>query len=139
MSKRINKREIRLEKYGVSDERRMELLGFCRQYPEWKKKIIEGLTISGIKYSDTPRSNTNAIHHPTEEAAIKLERYTANCELIERIAKKVDPDYWEYIIKGVCGKCGVEWMIGMDNMPLSRSAYYERRKLFLVLLDKEKN
>lgn len=134
-----NKRGIRLEKYGISKERRNELLGFCRQYPEWKKKIADCLTVSGVKYSNVPRSKTNAIQHPTEDAAIKISRYQKNCDLIERIAKEVDPECWQFIIKGVCGQTGVEWLRGVDNMPLCKSAYYERRALFLVLLDKERN
>ena len=135
----MNKRELRLDKYGISKKRFKELCGFCEQYPEWKMRISNGLSVSGVSYSPTPRSITNAIHQPTEEMAIKLERYMANCDLIESIAKKTDEVNWRHLINGICGGRSVTWLIAVDNMPLSKTAFYERRKYFFYLLDKEKN
>ncbi len=134
----MNKRNLRLDKYGISKKRYKELCGFCEQYPEWKFKIGNNLTLSGVSYSNTPRSNTNNTSHPTEDAAIKIERYTAYCNLIENVAQQVDPVNWKHLIAGICGGKSVTWLIGVDDMHLSKSAFYERRKYFFYLLDKEK-
>lgn len=133
-----NKRDLRLEKYGISKKRYKELCGFCEQYPEWKLKISNCLSVSGISYSNTPRSKTNAINHPTEDAAIKMERYMSNCKLIEEVAQKVAPNDWKHLIAGICGGKSVTWLIAVDGMNMSKSVFYDLRKKFFFLLDKEK-
>ena len=35
----MNKRQLNLEKYGISGKRYKELCGFCEQYPEWKNQL----------------------------------------------------------------------------------------------------
>lgn len=135
---KMNKRDLRLEKYGISKKRYKELCGFCEQYPEWKSRLREFALIKGVSYSLSPRSNTNAIHSPVEDAVIKMDKYLNNCNLIEEVAVKADPEFWEYIIKAVCYGVSVTYLTEVEEMNLSKSAFYERKRYFFYLLDKTK-
>ena len=35
----MNKRNLVLDKYGISGKRYKELCGFCEQYPEWLSEL----------------------------------------------------------------------------------------------------
>ena len=135
----MNKRNLRLEKYGISGKRYKELCGFCEQYPEWKKKIADYPYIQGLRHHDKSEIKPEGISDPTFNAAIKIERYESNCKLIEETAKKAAPKEWEYLIKSVCYEVPLTYLLSFEHMPLSQSAFYERRRYFFYLLDKEKN
>lgn len=127
-----------MKKYAISPKRYKELCGFCEQYPEWKDEIKNYSFNKGISYSPEMKSITNVITNPTEEAAIKLNECLLNCDLIERVAKEADSEFWSYIIKSACYEASTKYLIHYENMPLSKSAFYNRRRYFFYLLDKEK-
>lgn len=133
----MNKRKIKLREYGISKKRYMELVGFCGQYPEWKEAIRNHVYISGVGY-DSVRSNTNSISDTTGKAAIKLSRIQGNVDMIEKIARTVEPDYWKAIIDVVCYDASPMGIISKGELPMSKSAFYERRVYFFYLLDIEK-
>ena len=85
----MNKRQLNLEKYGISGKRYKELCGFCEQYPEWKNQL---------KFSNDS----------------------------------------QYIIKSVCYEVPVTYLIACEGMPIGKSAFYEMRRYFFYLLDKNK-
>lgn len=135
----MNKRELRLEKYGISNKRYKELCGFCEQYPEWKESLKNHAFLSAVSYSDMPKNPNIGVSDKTSEDAIKLVIQLSNCELIERVAKEADPEFWEYLIKAVCYEVPITYLQTMEDMPLEKSAFYERRRYFFYLLDKAKN
>ena len=135
----MSKRKLKLSKYGISGKRYKELCGFCEQYPEWKKKLADYTYISGIRYHDKPEIKGDGISDPTFNSAVRIERYEGNCKLIEETAKNTDKELWEYIIKSVCYEVPLTYLISVEKMPLSQSAFYERRRYFFYLLDKAKN
>ena len=134
----MSKWGLRLDKYGISGKRYKELCGFCEQYPEWKKKLHDYPYVSGIRYHDKPEIKSDGISDPTFNAALKIERYESNCKLIEETAKKAAPDVWEYLIKSVCYEVPLKYLIGVEDMPMAQSTFYERRRCFFYLLDKAK-
>ena len=127
-----------LRKFNISPKRYKELCGFCEQYPEWKEEIKNYSFNKGISFSAEPKSKTNNKSNPTEEAALRLSDNISNCELIERVAKEADPEFWVAIIKSACYEVSVTYLISYDNLSLSKSAFYNRRRYFFYLLDKEK-
>lgn len=127
-----------MKKYNISPKRYKELCGFCEQYPEWKEEIKNYSFTKGISYTQELKSITNNISSPTEDAAIKLSECLANCELIERVAKEADSEFWMAIIKSACYEVSATYLINFDDMNLSKSAFYNRRRYFFYLLDKEK-
>lgn len=134
----MNKRDLKLDKYGISKKRYKELCGFCEQYPEWKAEIKNYSFIKGISYSQVPKSITNGFHSTTEDAAIKIEKCLENCNLIEEIARKTDSEYWEYIIDSVCYELPINYIITVRGMNLSQFPFYKRRRYFFYLLDQAK-
>ena len=70
---------------------------------------------------------------------MKFEKYISNVDLIERVAKEADKEFWQFIIDSACYEVPVQYLIGVKNMALSKSAFYDRRRFFFYLLDREKN
>lgn len=134
----MNKRHLKLEKYGITGKRYKELSGFCEQYPDWKRELANYSYVSAVQYKQTPGSPNKGESDPTSRAAIRLAMYEHNCQLIERVAKMASEEFWEYIIKSVCYEVPTLYLIQMDGMCIERSAFYERRRYFFYLLDEEK-
>ena len=134
----MNKRNLRLEKYDISSKRYKELCGFCEQYPEWQDYLLlNANSLKSPKLSDMP-SSPNVNGDETSNIAIKCCDYESKCNLIERVAKEASPEFWHYIIKSVCYEVSLRYLLAYEHMPLSKSAFYERRRYFFYLLDKEK-
>lgn len=53
----ILRRSKKLEKNGISHDRYMELVYFCKQYKEKKEKLESMALIHGRKYSSMPKTN----------------------------------------------------------------------------------
>ena len=79
----MNKRDLKLDKYGISPKRYKELCGFCEQYPEWKAKTetkVSQLELQTIAQQNTLESiNKSLIEISTKvglllEDKIKLEK-----------------------------------------------------------------
>lgn len=135
----MNKRELRLEKYGISGKRYKELCGFCEQYPEWKKEINDYAYISSSKIEPgMPKNPNRDTADNTGKSAVRIAELKEKCELIERVARKASSDYSEYILKSVCGEVPVNYLISFEEMPCGKSAFYEMRRYFFYLLDQEK-
>lgn len=134
----MNKRNLKLEKYGISGKRYKELCGFCEQYPEWKREIVEQNFLSPITLSDMPRNPNVGVSNPTESLAIRMEYILHNCDMIETVAKEADPEFWELLIKSICYEVPLSYLKAYDNMPMEKTAFYERRRYFFYLLDKKK-
>lgn len=135
----MNKRNLRLDKYGISNKRYKELCGFCEQYPEWKAKLKDYAYLPGMELSDMPKSPNKGQSDLTSKAAMRMMMYRHNCTMIENVAKKADAEFWQYLIKSICYEVPLAYLLGVDEMPLEKSAFYERRRYFFYLLDQEKN
>lgn len=133
----MNKRDLKLDKYGISKKRYKELCGFCEQYPDWKKQIADYSYIKPTMKESEIRGG-GGVSDPTFDAAIKLDRYIANCQLIERVAKAADPEFWEYIIKSACYEVPLTYLVNVDGMNLSQFPFYKKRRYFFYLLDQER-
>ena len=135
----MSKREIKLDQYGISGKRYKELCGFCEQYPDWKKEISNHAYISAVDYNNDPKPANHNNSDTTVKHALKMLKYKRNVNLIEKVAKEVDSERWEYLIKLICYEVPLNYLINVDGLHLSPSAVYERRRYFFYLLDIEKN
>lgn len=134
----MNKRELKLDEYGITSKRYKELCGFCEQYPEWKDELrYKTDTVKSLQLTDEPHAK-GGISDTTSELAILRSRISANTELIERVSKEAGEDLSEYIIKSVCYEKPFWYLRDIMGMPCSQSAFYDRRRYFFYLLDKEK-
>ena len=135
----MNKREIKLDKYGISGKRVKELCGFCEQYPDWKKELSSHAYISAVQYGDEPKPSNHNNSDTTAKHAMKMLKFKKNVNLIEKVAKEADQENWEYLIKAICYEVPLNYLINVDGMHMSMSSFYERRRYFFYLLDGEKN
>lgn len=133
----MNKRQLNLEKYGISGKRYKELCGFCEQYPEWINELkYKYDTVKSVEITDMPIYHSNS--DSTGNLAIRRAELQKKCELIEQTAIQASADLYQYIIKSVCYEVPVAYLISCENMPLSKSAFYELRRYFFYLLDENK-
>lgn len=135
----MSKRNLKLDGYGISRKRYKELCGFCEQYPDWKKEITSHAYISAVQYGDEPKPSNHDNSDTTAKHALKMLKYKRNVELIEKVAKMADEEFWEYLIKSICYEVPINYLITGEGMGLSQSAFYNRRRYFFYLLDIEKN
>lgn len=134
----MNIRKLKLSKYDISGKRVKELCGFCEQYPDWKKELSSHAYISAVQYGDEPKSSNHENSDTTARHALRMLKYKRNVELIEKVAKEVDSEYWEHLIKAICYEVPLNYLINIDGMHMSPSTFYEKRKFFFYLLDEEK-
>ena len=135
----MNKRELKLEKYGITSKRYKELCGFCEQYPDWKAFLETNKdTVRSGASDGMPYSKTNSISDQSAELAIKRVAIQEKVDLIEKTAKEADPDLWEYIIKSVCYEQPFWYIRDIMRAPISHNSFYGKRKYFFFLLDKRK-
>lgn len=124
------------DKIGITKERYLELLHFCRQYPEWLSDARGFLGIQGHAMDGQPHGTMTG--DPVFNIAAKRERILVKIELVERCANGVGNGEWfAALIKNVCGGYPHS-KIEQSIMPTaSRGAFYQARKDFFLLLDAE--
>lgn len=133
----MSRSRVKLDEYGISKKRYKELCGFCEQYPDWKRQIADYSYIKpAFKTSEV--CGGGGTSDPTFDAALKLDRYIENVELIERVAQEVDKDMWMFLIKAICYEVPPTYLINMEGMPMSLRTYFNRRRYFFYLLDKNR-
>lgn len=134
----MNKRNLKLDEYGISPKRYKELCGFCEQLPDWQNFLkYNRNTMKSPQITDMPLP-PHGNSDKTADAAMKCLEYSKKIKLIEDAAKEAAPDLWEYIIKSVCYEVPISYLKAYDEMPIEKSAFYERRRYFFYLLDKYK-
>lgn len=134
----MKKRNLVLNSYGISPKRYKELCGFCEQYPEWKKTLkYENDTLKSKIITDMPIAPSGN-GDQTGTLAIKRVELQQKCELIESTAKEASEDLWQYIIDSVCHEQSLNYLQTIKGMPCSRATFYDIRRYFFYLLDKNK-
>lgn len=133
----MNKRDLKLDKYGISGKRYKELSAFCEQYPEWKDELlIKENPMKSNGYSDMPKAHNNS--SVVEDIVIRCDELNEKCSLIDETAKAAADDLAEYIIKSVCYEKPLWYLRDIMSMPCSDRAFYDKRRYFFFLLNKRK-
>lgn len=121
---------------GISKDRYLQLLHFCRQYPEWKAEANSLLGIRAIKADGLPHGSGTS--DPVAMAAEKRERLLTKIAIVDECAKGIGGGEWyAAIIQNICiGKSYTQ----MDRalMPTSdRNAFFRQRRDFFKMLDEK--
>lgn len=122
-----NRRDLRLWKYEITTERYRELLHWCRQYKEWKSRSSYGL--NAVNNDGMPHGTS--ISNPTEQQALRNEKYKQNIILLESTLKEADAEIWQYILRNVTEGKTYEEM----RVPRGRVQFYNSRRKFFYMLD----
>ena len=72
---------------------------------------------------------------PTAEKAEKAQKWIQDIELIEEVAKEVDPTIYQSLIANVTNE---HMPFEFLSVPCGRRQFYEARRKFFYLLDKKK-
>lgn len=123
---------------GISRERYLELLNFCRQYPQWKIEAGSLLGIRAIKADGQPHGTGKS--DPVVIAAEKRDRLLAKIETVDKCAKSVGNGAWyAVIIQNVC--IGRQYTkLDKALMPTSDSnTFFKVRREFFRMMDEVKD
>ena len=115
--------------YFISKHRRLELVHFCLQYPEWKERL------TNIRYP----KETDEFSDPTSDDAIMRIIFERNIEMIERCAKIAGGEIWEYLFKSVTSGVSYVHLATKLDIPCSRDYFYDRYHKFWFILSQEKH
>ena len=123
---------------GITQARYLELLNFCKQYPEWKTEAHNQLGIQAAKNNGMPHGNNK--RDPVSIAVERREKLLAKMTLVEECAKAVgDGEWYAAIMQNICYGKAFE-QIDITLMPTStRNAYFKQRRQFFELLDQKKD
>jgi hypothetical protein len=134
-------RHLKMDEYGISHDRYMELKYFCQQYYDKVQMIQDLAGCSGQKISDMPRGTT--VGDPTCAAAAKRERYLRDTKDIEQAAIEAAGIIWpdaeipmyEFLIK----HAGTGMKFDDLGCPASWYNFRSARRAFYWALDKRRN
>lgn len=121
--------------YYISKHRYYELVHFCLQYPEFKRKYnelcqeIPGGVIQINKIDGAPKPNRS---HEIRDL------YLSKMELIEECSKLTDPVLGTYILKGVTENRTYTYFKMNERIPCGKDMYYDLRRKFFWILDYKK-
>lgn len=127
-----DKRDLKLDEYGISKHRYRELNNFCLQYPEFIKEKQGCYSLSAVVADDMPRGSGTS--NPTANSAERAYRLGRNIELIEQTAIEASGEMYPYILKAVTENVSWEYM----NAPCGRRQFYQARRRFFFLLSLKK-
>lgn len=125
------------DKIGISRDRYLELLRFCRQYDEWKLRADSMIGIHGQSLDGQPHGN--GMGDPVAAAAERRYTLLGKMALVEECAAGVSGGQWATaLIMNICR--GIPYAkIPAVVLPSSyRAAFFHARKEFFVLLDEKR-
>lgn len=123
---------------GITKDRYLELLHFCRQYPSWKADANSLLLSKPVRIDGIPHGNKTG--KPVEFAAEKREKLLAKMAIVEECAKSISNGEWyAAIMQHICYNVNFE-QIDVSLIPASnRNAFFKQRRLFFDLLNMKKD
>lgn len=151
-----DKRDLKLDEYGISKHRYRELKSFCLQYNEWRDKLkyqtdaLKSQQLTGMPF-------VGGISDSTQCLATLRAELSKNCELVEQsmiqaitTLKKGNTnqylyngdfqDIYDHLMKAVTNEdVTYTYLDQVMNIPIGRDAYYKFRRYFYYLLDNNKH
>lgn len=124
----------RWENVGITKERYLELLHFCRQYPEWKTEAASLTGPKGISIDGMPHGSS--VGDPVAAAAERRAGLIAKVQLVDDCAAAVGEGRWyTALIQNICmGRPYV--LLDSAILPSSdRNSFFNVRKLFFIALN----
>lgn len=124
-----NKRDLKLDNYGITKEAYRELEYFCLQYEKKKRSLSECYSLRSPVCSDMPRSGGTG--NPTAKQALNAIKLQKDLCLIEQTAIEASRELYPYLLKNVTDRSMTYEKMAV---PCGRRQFYEYRRLFFYLL-----
>ena len=141
-----NKRDLKLDDYGISARRYQELKAFCLQYSEWRDELkYNTSTIKSKNITDMPICHTG--ESVVENKAIMEKELFDKCEMVEQtLIKAIATLYkgeWEGLyprmLKAIVNDhIDFAYLDEVMNIPCGRNTYYKIRRYFFFLLSSKR-
>ena len=115
--------------------RRLELVHFCLQYPDWKKELL------AINYASVSRFHevkTDNLSDPTSKNAMRAAYFSEKMKMVEKAAMLADESIANYILEAAT--TGISYLaLASDGIPCSKDYFYDKyRKFFFCLSELRK-
>lgn len=122
---------------GIKKERYLELLHFCRQYPDWKTEAASLLGVHGQKLTGMPHGS--GVGDPVAAMAARREDLLRRIQIVDDCAAAVEGGRWyAALIQNVCLNRPYS-TLSITVLPNSnRNSFFSARKAFFVALDARK-
>lgn len=130
-----NKQLSANSKWCISHERTMELVHFCRQYPEWSREYRDICNDHATRdtlimaYRDKSRQN-----RPVEDIIMRGLKLLEKMDLVDHTAFETSREISKWLRKGVIEGLSYDAMNALDPLPVSRDVYYDIRREFFYRL-----
>lgn len=127
---------LKMDGYGISVHRYMELLNVCRQYDEMRRKLDR--IRAGADDERPTGGASGGIKDPTGSRAARAADSwcAARVHAIEQAAIAADPAVCKYILRNVTRGVSYDAMRARDeHIPCGRDMFYELRRKFFWILD----
>ena len=134
---KLREYQYRLSKYGISPGRQRELEGFCYQYEEKKKELAQIYSSSSVPPEVAVMGGVPG--KPTEQKAMRANQLKRDIEIIDKTLEltcDTDVGVIEPLKESVIKKPHER---EKKYIPCGINKFYEYRRKFYFLLDKEKN
>ena len=128
-----NKRDLKLEEFGISLSRYRELYYFCQQYHEKKEALQRCYNVKSKPISSISE-NTRMLTNSAEQQMEKTDKLSRDIGLIEQTAQEAVGGLYPFLLKNVTEDITYEHM----GVPCGRRQFYVMRRKFFCLLDQKK-
>lgn len=126
----MRKRDLSMEKYGISKEKYRELMYFCMQYEDMKRSVEYGVRSTAIDGQPIRKGAGSQ----TEGQAMRNEKHIQEIRMIEEAAREADKELYPYILQAVTSGTSYDYM----DVPAGRRKFYEARRKFFYVLSKKR-
>lgn len=125
--------------YWISKHRYYELKHFCLQYNEWEHfyNKLDQMTTNSSSVVFVGARNFEKKSR-LEKLAILKAGYLTRMELVDNVAKELDPVLGDYVKEGVTKGYSYDTLKARLNIPCGRDAYYNLYRKFFWLLSMER-
>lgn len=123
------RRDLKLDKYGISKEAYRELRSFCLQYEEKKARLQQLRSIASAPITGMPGKNEPG--NPTAKHAEIAVKLSNDIAMIEQSALEASGNLYQHIIQHVTREGATYEKL---CPPCGRRQFYEYRRIFFYFL-----
>lgn len=139
-----NKRDLKLDDYGISGNRYRELKSFCLQYQEWRDELQYNTnTVKSKEITDMHISHSGG--SPLENLVNRRIELEEKCTMVEQTLTKAIRDIfigdmeelYPRMLKAITNdEINYAYLDEVMNIPCGRNTYWKIRRYFFFLLSR---